>query len=389
MNEHNIGASSLKKNNPMKLQDILYNWFLSYGRDLPWRHNPTPYEVWVSEVMLQQTQVVTVKPYYLRWMQRFPNLLDLANAPIDDVLKIWSGLGYYRRAHYLHNGAKYLVAHHNGSFPSSVRELKKIPGVGDYTANAIAAFAFAQNTPAIDGNVERVLSRFYGIDGDLKHGKPRKLLSTLASTLVENGHAREINQAIMDWGASFCGKSPNCNLCPAAPFCFACQNGKTLSLPQKQQRTEKYHDACAALILHSQDHRLLIGQNARHKLLGSLWSFPIIRLAHERGINAEKKMDGILRQPRSDQWLSYFPHADIRSIHPTGIAISHVFTHIHMHLVIDDACLPNLPSFLPNNDYDAWTFASLTELTAPSPAFPLSELMKKMLRQLNADKIEK
>ena len=370
----------------MNLQDILYHWFLSCGRDLPWRHHPTPYEVWVSEVMLQQTQVVTVKPYYLRWMKRFPTLIDLANAPIDDVLKLWSGLGYYRRAHYLHNGAKYIIDHHNGEFPASVQELKKIPGVGEYTANAIAAFAFAQNIPAIDGNVERVLSRFYGIDGDLKHGEPRKRLSALAASLVEKGHAREINQAIMDWGASFCGKNPHCSLCPAAPFCFACKNGKTLSLPQKQQRTEKYHDACAALILHTPDHRLLIGQNARDKLLGGLWTFPIIRLSRERGLNAEKKIDTILRQPRAAQWLSYFPNANLLSIKPAYPSISHIFTHIHMHLVIDDACLSDLPVFLPNDDYDTWTFASLPELTSPSPAYPLSELMKKMLRLISTNK---
>ena len=167
----------------------LGDWFAVCKRDLPWRNAPSPYEVWVSELMLQQTQVSTVLPYYERWMKRFPDIHALASSNIDDVLGAWAGLGYYRRARYLHAGAQYIASQCGGVFPSTIEALRKIPGVGDYTSGAIASFAFGQNVPAIDGNAERVFSRFFGIEGDMTRGASRKRLVELADHVAKLGDA--------------------------------------------------------------------------------------------------------------------------------------------------------------------------------------------------------
>src|SRR5205823_775886 len=194
-----------------RLRRALRRWYRAAARDLPWRRTRDPYAIWVSEVMLQQTQVATVRPYYERWMQRFPTVTDLAAAGEEDVLQVWAGLGYYSRARALLRGAREVVARHGGQVPRRTEDLKALPGIGPYTAGAIASIAFGLREPVVDGNVTRVLCRIFGLRGDPNAGQLRSELWRLAALLVPPRAPGEFNSALMELGATVCrpGK-PDC-----------------------------------------------------------------------------------------------------------------------------------------------------------------------------------
>ena len=365
--------------------DQMLPWFSSHGRDLLWRHDVTPYRVWVSEVMLQQTQVATVTPFFERWMTRFPTLESLANAEESEVLAYWEGLGYYRRARYLHQGAKYILTHHDGVFPKTVAELRAIPGIGAYTAGAIASIAFGQNVPAIDGNVERVLGRYFAIRGDLKKGEPRQTLEKHAQSIASLGHASQINQAMMDLGASLCGKIACCDTCPLAKRCQACIQHLTDAIPQKSSALEKSKISRAALVLVDASNHLLLARRRAEQLLGGLWTFPMIDVATTDLTTAQTQL--LIRTPRVAQWNAWLHDHGIEiplaSAHPTGTWIHHVFTHIDMHVTLDVAKSSEVlhpPQLLPDSEYDAFDSVTLTSSGLDMTNHPSSTLMKKLLR---------
>ncbi len=215
---------------------LLKGWFESSKRDLPWRRNPTPYAVWVSEVMLQQTQVAVVIAYFERWMQRFPTLADLAQASLEEVVKLWEGLGYYSRARRLHHGARYLLQHHGGHLPSTPRELEKVPGLGPYTVGAILSFAFHQKAAAVDGNAIRVLSRFTAREEDVTSSKAKKWIWDYAQSILPDEEPWLVVEGIIELGATVCTSQPKCFLCPLAPHCLALEKGVTDLLPVKNKR---------------------------------------------------------------------------------------------------------------------------------------------------------
>jgi A/G-specific adenine glycosylase len=362
-------------------------WFEECGRDLPWRHDPSPYEVWVSEIMLQQTQVVTVIPYYERWMARFPDIRALAEASLDEVLQHWAGLGYYRRAGYLHKGAQFIIQKHHGEFPQNVTELRKIPGIGPYTAGAIASFAFGQNEPAIDGNVERVLARFFGIRGDLSTGDPRRNLEDVAGVLANHGDCRIINQAMMDLGASFCGKSAHCEQCPVAEKCFALRHGLTESLPQKKVPVEKYDEYRAALRMKAPDGRIWIGKRRENMLLGGLWEFPMIEISRGKGARHRKSADQEMRLPRDKRWEQWLRSLNWQNDTPTllnwtntGQIVSHTFTHIQMRVHVDEAFIEEC--VLPESGDDVYERFVLAEPQEIGENYAISTLMRKILDSL-------
>jgi A/G-specific adenine glycosylase len=211
----------------------LIEWYCGARRDLPWRRTRDPYAIWVSEIMLQQTQVATVIPFYERFMARFPTLEALATAPEDDVLRLWAGLGYYSRARNLQRGAQEVLARHHGRVPEAVDDLLGLPGVGRYTAGAIASVAYNQPAPILDGNVIRVLCRLYGLRGDPKRAPLHGRLWQLAEENIPPDHAGEFNQAMMELGATVCTpRSPRCNACPIAPACEARRLGIQEALPE-------------------------------------------------------------------------------------------------------------------------------------------------------------
>lgn len=227
-----------------RFQRSLLSWFASNQRELPWRLAGTPYAVWVSEIMCQQTRVEVVRDYYLRWMQAFPTLEELARAEESDVLKIWQGLGYYSRARRLQKGARYVVDELGGKMPDTPEGLQKIPGVGPYSAGAIASIAFARPVPAVDGNVIRVLTRIFALEGDPNQSALKKTLWRLAGDLVPQGEPGSFNQAVMELGALVCTpRSPSCIACPWRKECAGHKQGRATHFPQipkKAPPTERF-----------------------------------------------------------------------------------------------------------------------------------------------------
>src|SRR2546428_6078609 len=215
----------------------LLGWFRQFQRDLPWRHTKDPYRVWVSEIMLQQTRVAAAIPYYERFLHRFPDVHSLAAAPQEEVLRLWSGLGYYSRARNLHKAAQQIVAKHRGLFPARLDDALALPGIGNYTAAAILSIAFGEKFAVLDGNVARVLARLGPIRGDLRESQRWQKLQKKADHLLEPKSPGDWNQAVMELGATLCTpKSPRCLLCPVAQFCEGRKLGLADILPEKRNK---------------------------------------------------------------------------------------------------------------------------------------------------------
>ena len=265
------------------LRLALLAWYDEHHRQLPWRASRDPYAIWVSEVMLQQTQVVTVLDYYARWMERFPTLEALAQAPLDEVLALWAGLGYYRRARYLHQGASYVVEALGGKLPQDAQGLRVLPGVGAYTAGAIASIAFDQEAALVDGNVERILSRLFAVEGDPKSGANQRRFWALAQALVRGPRPGDLNQAMMELGATLCTpKKPACLLCPARERCQAYAQGQVLAYPGKVKRKAPRQERMRVIVARAvspdelglEDAGLvLITQRPAQGLWAGLWEF--------------------------------------------------------------------------------------------------------------------
>lgn len=252
----------------------LLKWYAVNARRLPWRANRDPYRVWVSEVMLQQTRVETVIPYYRRWLKRFPSLKALAAAPLRDVLKHWEGLGYYARARNLHRAARKVAAEMGGQLPRDPAALQTLPGVGRYTAAAIASIAFDAPLAVLDGNVKRVLARAFNLTDDVNSAAGEKRLWALAGRLLPPRRAADYNQAIMDLGATVCRpKAPNCPACPLLGLCEAQLLGVQEARPAVKKKASLPHYHMAAGIIRKNG-RVLIAQRPADNLLGGLWEFP-------------------------------------------------------------------------------------------------------------------
>lgn len=260
----------------------LLSWWDADHADLPWRRTKDPYAIWVSEIMLQQTQITTVLSYYRRWMAQFPTVEALASAPLDEVLKLWEGLGYYSRARNLHTAAQTVVSEWNGRLPRTVKELMTLKGIGRYTAGAIASIAFDQPAPVLDGNVIRVLTRLLDLDGDVTETAVKKQLWQLAEERVPAERPGDYNQALMELGQQLCTPTkPLCLLCPLADDCLARQRGTQLERPVRPPRKRTPHYDVAAGIIWERgteaphrNGRFLIAQRPLNGLLGGLWEFP-------------------------------------------------------------------------------------------------------------------
>jgi len=247
----------------------------SARRDLPWRQRRDPYAIWVSEIMLQQTQVATVIPYFERFMARFPTVSALAAAPLADVLKLWEGLGYYSRARNLHRAAQIVVAEHGGQLPPDPAALRRLPGIGRYTAGAIASLAFGADIPILDGNVIRVLARLFDLPDDVSQSATQSRLWALAESLIPAGRAGAWNEGLMELGRRVCTAAlPQCPLCPLAAHCAARAHGTQQERPVKRPRTRTPHYDVTAAVTRRDDGRLLIAQRPLEGMLGGLWEFP-------------------------------------------------------------------------------------------------------------------
>jgi len=258
----------------------LMNWYSQHKRDLPWRRTKDPYKIWLSEIILQQTRVQQGLPYYHKFIEAFPGVADLANASEQEVLRLWQGLGYYSRARNLHAAAKYVAFELDGRFPSSFQGLRKLKGVGDYTAAAVASFAYGESVAVVDGNVFRVLSRYFGVEEDTATPKGKRVFQQLANELLPEGNSDTYNQAIMEFGALHCKPaSPDCMFCPLAQSCYARLHGKQQVLPVKSKKV-KVKKRYLYYIICGFNNQYLFKQRGSGDVWQGLFDFPCLEYAH-------------------------------------------------------------------------------------------------------------
>lgn len=261
----------------MKFSKTLIRWYSNNKRILPWRETKNPYYIWLSEIILQQTQVKQGLPYYEAFVTKYPTVFDLANADEGDVLKLWQGLGYYSRARNLHASAKYVVDELQGVFPNSYKDLLNLKGVGDYTASAIASICFDEATAVVDGNVYRVLSRYFGIDTTINSSKGAKEFKALAQELIDKKNPADFNQAIMEFGATQCKpKKPECHICPFQDVCIAFNKNKIDDLPVKIKSAKAKKKFFNFLVFISEDGRTILEKREEKGIWQNLYQFPLI-----------------------------------------------------------------------------------------------------------------
>ncbi|MEW9502042.1 A/G-specific adenine glycosylase [Jeotgalibacillus marinus] len=265
----------LLKVNKYSFQKDLIEWFENEMRELPWRQNQDPYRVWVSEIMLQQTRVDTVIPFYNRFMELFPTIETLAYAPEEKVLKAWEGLGYYSRARNLQSAVREVHEQYGGTVPNTPKEISSLKGVGPYTAGAILSIAYGIPEPAVDGNVMRVLSRVLGIWDDISKASSRKIFEEAVRHLIAEHNPSYFNQALMELGALICSPtSPSCLLCPVNEHCLAFAEGIQSELPVKTRKKSTKMIDILTVIVQNQEGEWLVNQRPSHGLLANLWEFP-------------------------------------------------------------------------------------------------------------------
>ena len=258
----------------------LIRWYHRHHRDLPWRHTSDPYKIWLSEIILQQTRVVQGMPYYLRFVEQYPTVFDLARADEQEVLRLWQGLGYYSRARNMHATARQVVAEYGGSFPPTYAELLKLKGVGHYTAAAIASFAFGEAVPAVDGNVYRVLARIFGIKTDILSSSAKKEFTEAARQLIPADDPATFNQAMIEFGAIQCQPiAPDCLLCPFNTMCYAFEHGAQARLPVKAKKAKVRDRYLNYLVLASKD-RLAMRQRTAGDVWQGLYDFYLVESPH-------------------------------------------------------------------------------------------------------------
>ena len=346
----------------------LLDWFDRHARDLPWRRERTPYRVWVAEVMLQQTRVETVVPYYQRFLARFPTVESLAGAPLEDVLKLWEGLGYYARARNLHAAARQVLAAHDGRLPATFDELLALPGVGRYIGGAVASIAFGQDVAAVDGNARRVLCRVFDVREDVTRSPVQRELEALATDLLPPGRAGAFNEALMELGATVCTpRSPRCDRCPLVGLCQAYAGGDPESLPvRRPRRPVPHYDVAAAVTTHA-DGRVLVAQRNAGDMLGGLWEFP-----------GGKREDGetlagcLAREMREELDVEV-------EVGERLIVVQHAYTHFRITLhAFHCRLVAGAPRCL---DCAAFRWATLAELDA----LPMSVADRKVAHALTVD----
>lgn len=300
-----------------KLADAVVAAYRRGHRDLPWRREPTPYHVWICEIMAQQTRLEVVVGYWERWMTRFPTVAALAAAPLDDVLSAWAGLGYYSRARNLHRAAQVVVAQHGGELPRTVDGLRDLPGIGRYTAGAIASIAMDVRAPLVDGNVIRVFARVFGLEGDLTTTKAQATLWDLASRAVPAEAPGDFNQGLMELGATVCTpRSPACLACPLAATCVARKTGRQEELPQKRVKATPRAQGVDLGLVRKRGDWLLVRRPAKG-LYGGLWELPTLESI---GAAATGKPEAQRVQKLSHRTLTYrvfaLPKARVKTTPP-------------------------------------------------------------------------
>jgi A/G-specific adenine glycosylase len=314
MSREPVGQSEVLADGESAVATALIDWHARQGRhDLPWQHDRTAYRVWVSEIMLQQTQVSTVIPYYERFIQRFPDVRALANAPIDDVLHLWSGLGYYARARNMHRAAVTIRDEFAGEFPRTFDEIASLPGIGRSTAGAILALSRGERFPILDGNVKRVLSRYFGVEGSASERAIADRLWQLAERCTPLARVDVYTQAIMDLGATVCTRhKPLCAYCPLAKECFARRTGRQQEFPSPRPMRERRSRTVFMLVAMRDDGSVLLERRPESGVWGGLWCLPQFDTASAAGSYLGEALRGAEVEPKPLTIVEHaFTHFDL------------------------------------------------------------------------------
>ncbi|WP_342514483.1 A/G-specific adenine glycosylase [Sporosarcina sp. FSL K6-1522] len=295
-----------------EFRESLLTWYRREKRDLPWRRTSNPYYIWVSEVMLQQTRVDTVIPYYERFIEQFPTMEALADADENDLLKMWEGLGYYSRARNLQAGVSEVVASYGGKVPENRKDISTLKGVGPYTAGAVLSIAYGVPEHAVDGNVMRVISRLLLIEEDIAIPRTRKIFESVVMDLIDREDPSSFNQGLMELGATICTPNPKCLLCPVRDFCEAFHTGRQQELPVKTKKTKMKVIPVASFAIRNERGEWLLRQRPSKGLLANLWEFPMVELTG----------DGTPQQILREQYgLESKAHLEV-------LTFKHIFSHI-------------------------------------------------------------
>ncbi|WP_426062886.1 A/G-specific adenine glycosylase [Flavobacterium sp. DSP2-3-1] len=308
----------------MIFSNVLIQWYLQNKRDLPWRNTTDPYPIWLSEIMLQQTRVAQGMPYFLSFTNAFPTVFDLAKANEEQVLKLWQGLGYYSRARNLHKTAQHIAEELSGVFPGNYNDLLKLKGVGEYTAAAIASFSYNEAVPVVDGNVFRVLSRYFDLDTDIAQASAKKEFAALALELMPKNNPATFNQAIMEFGALQCvPKSPNCGICIFNESCAALQKNKVDQLPVKSKKLKVRKRYFNFLVVADEIGNTIIQKRADKGIWHNLYQYPLIET------EKEEDFDYVSEAVQGD----YFKDNTVISmLEYNEKSIIHKLSHQHLHI---------------------------------------------------------
>ena len=308
----------------MIFYNYLIKWYLENKRDLPWRKTTNPYHIWLSEIMLQQTRVAQGMPYFLSFVEAFPTVFDLAKAEEEQVLKLWQGLGYYSRARNLHKTAQYIATELNGVFPDNYKDLLQLKGVGDYTAAAIASFSYNEAVPVVDGNVFRVLSRYFNLDTDIAQASAKKEFAALAFELMPKDAPATFNQAIMEFGALQCvPKNPDCGNCVFNESCAALKKKKVDQLPLKLKKLKIKNRYFNYIMLSDAEEKTLIQKRTAKGIWHNLYEFPLIET------DKEKDFEFVSNAVATN---SFFANPVISMQACNEKSIVHKLSHQHLHI---------------------------------------------------------
>ncbi|WP_206911424.1 A/G-specific adenine glycosylase [Enterococcus sp. DIV0840] len=367
-------------------QEEFIAWYEKEKRNLPWRVNLDPYRIWISEIMLQQTRVDTVIDYYYRFMEWFPTIKDLAEAPDDRLLKAWEGLGYYSRARNLKVAAQQIMAEFNGQMPETIEEIRQLKGIGPYTAGAIGSIAFQIPEPAIDGNVMRVVSRLFEISDDIAKPSSRKVFEEAMYKIIDQNRPGDFNQAMMDLGSSICTPtSPKCEECPIQSYCLSYKNNTMTNFPVKSKKMKPKDVYYIGGIIENKKQEFLLGQRDSTGLLANMWLFPITEITKERFDFLQKNW------AKEDQQMSFdFEEqnkvaedtTEIFEEYPEVVwqkrtlgEVTHIFSHLKWHILVFYGRQTGLSQLAKNQ---RWVQkADYSNLVFPKPQQKMVELFEK------------
>ena len=325
-----------------EFQDQFIQWYEQEKRNLPWRYNRDPYRIWISEIMLQQTRVDTVIDYFYRFMEWFPTIEELANAPEEKLLKAWEGLGYYSRARNIQAAAKQIMSEFDGKMPQTPEEISSLKGIGPYTTGAIASIAFGLPEPAVDGNVMRVVSRLFCIEADIAKASSRKIFDEAMRKIIDETYPGEFNQAMMDLGSAICTPtSPKCEACPIQAFCLANKRGIQTSFPVKTKKAKPKNVYYISAALQNHSGAYYFEERDSQKLLANMWTFPMVEVTQEEYERLKKEWEAKQEVDLFDDLVAEdgkelpFEKQELFIWQTRHLGeVTHVFSHLKWHVLL-------------------------------------------------------